>query len=229
MTHSAPLPKWADAVEQGRQIVRAASHRAEPARAVGGGRRRRRHRVGGRLWLGGSREAGARRARHAVQDRHRLHGAHFGRGRPAAGGRPAEARRRDSDVRAGVPGETVARDIAPVDGACGRRRGPTAATRGRCFRSAASGRSTRCSSFARACAAVRAGDSVPLFELWLDPGERGRRSRRGRAVPHVHAEADLRAARHARHDAPTPRRSRSRIGRRSTSRGSRRIPATACT
>ncbi len=27
----------------------------------------------------------------------------------------------DSDVRACVPGETVARDTAPVDGACGRR------------------------------------------------------------------------------------------------------------
>ena len=61
------------------------------------------------------------RARHAVQDRHRLHGAHLGRGRPAAGERPAEARRRDSDLRARVPGETVARDAAPVDGTSGRR------------------------------------------------------------------------------------------------------------
>ena len=34
---------------------------------------------------------------------------------------PAEARRRDSDVRAGVPGETVAGDAAPVDGTSGRR------------------------------------------------------------------------------------------------------------
>ena len=97
------------------------SHRAEPARALGGGRCRWRHRVGRRLWLGGSREPGARRARYAVQDRHRLHGAHLGRRRPAAGERPAEARRQDSDVRACVPGETVARDTAPVDGASGRR------------------------------------------------------------------------------------------------------------
>ena len=42
--------------------------------------------------------------------------------------------------------------------------------------------------FADELAAVRAGDPVPLFELRLDPGERGRRSCRGRAVPHVHAE-----------------------------------------
>ena len=37
--------------------------------------------------------------------------------------------------------------------------------------------------------------------LRLDPGERGGRSRRGRAVLHVHAHADLQAAGHDRHDA----------------------------
>ena len=53
-------------------------------------------------------------------------------------------------------------------------------------------------------AAVRAGDRVPLFELRLDPGERGRRSRRGRAVPAVHAQADLRAAGHEPHRGRRP-------------------------
>ena len=38
------------------------------------------------------------------------------------------------------------------------------------------------------------GTEIPLFELRLDRGERGHRSRRGRVVPHVHAAADLRAA-----------------------------------
>ena len=55
--------------------------------------------------------------------------------------------------------------------------------------------------FAAEFAAVRAGNPVPLFELQLDPGERGRRSRRGRAVLQVHADADLRAAGHGRHEA----------------------------
>ena len=87
VTDSDPSRQWADAVEQGRQIVRAGSHRAEPAWTFGGGRCRWRDRVGRRLWLGGSRETGARRARNAVQDRHRLHGAHLGRGRPAVGER----------------------------------------------------------------------------------------------------------------------------------------------
>ena len=53
--HSAPSPRWADAVERGRQIARAGLSRAEPAGAVGGGRRRwrRRNRLGRRFWLGG--------------------------------------------------------------------------------------------------------------------------------------------------------------------------------
>ena len=56
----------------------------------------------------------------------------------------------------------------------------------------------------------RFAESPLLFEpgtqyrystLRLDPGERGGRSRRGRAVLRVHAHADLRAAGHGRHDA----------------------------
>ena len=204
------------------------AHRAEPAGTVGGGRRRRRHRLGRRLWLGGSREPGASRARDAVQDRHRLHGAHLGRRRPAAGEGPAEARRRDSDLRACVPRETVAGDAAPVDGAS-RRRQERRRRRGAVVLDAlrAAGRSA--AGLCGASAAVRAGDPVPLLELRLDPGERGRRSRRGRAVPDVHAEADLRAAGHGRHEGRLRRRRRSRTGRRPISRGSRRIPATART
>ena len=121
VTHSAPLPKWADAVEQGRQIVRAGlAEQNLPGLSVAVG-------VGGDIvWAEGFGWADLEKRvpvtpRHAVQDRHRLHGAHLGRRRPAAGEGPAEARRRDSDLRAGVSGETVARDAAPVDGAYGRR------------------------------------------------------------------------------------------------------------
>ncbi len=96
-------------------------HRAEPAGTIGGGRCGWRPRVGRRLWLGGSRESGAGRATNAVQDRNGLRRAHVGRGRPAAGERPPQTGRRDSDVRARVPGKTVARDAAPADGTSGRR------------------------------------------------------------------------------------------------------------
>ena len=229
VTHSAPSPTVgrrgrAGAADRPRQ-----RHRAEPAGTLGGGRRRRRHRVGRRLRLGGSREARARRARDAVQDRHRLHGAHVGRGRPAAGEGPAEARRRDSGLRACVPEEAVARDAAPVDGASWPASGTTAATKGRCSRSTASGRSTRCSTSRSSPLLFEPGTRVPLFELRLDPGERGRRSRRGRAVPHVHAEADLRAAGHGRHEGRLRDGADPGSGDAPTSRGSRRIPATART
>ena len=154
--------------------------RAEPAGTVGGGRCRRRHRVGRRLRLGGHREARARRARHAVQDRHRLHGAHVGRGRPAAGEGPSEARRRDSGVRPGVPEEAVARDPAAGDGAC-RRRPERRRRRRAAVRGALRAAGRRPAALRGGVAAVRAGDRVPLLALRLDPGERGGRSRRGRS------------------------------------------------
>ena len=118
--HSAPLPKWAGAVEQGRQIVRASvAEQNLPGLSVAVGI------DGDIVWAEGFGFADLKnqRAGHAespVQDRNRFHGAHLGRGRPAAGGRPAEARRRDSDVRACISQETVARDTAPVDGTYGR-------------------------------------------------------------------------------------------------------------
>ena len=102
VTRSAPLPKWADAVEHGRQIVRAGlTEQNLPGLSVAVG-------AGGDIvWAEGFGWADLENqvpvdAGHAVQDRHRLDGAHLGRGRPAAGERPAEARRRDSDVRACV-------------------------------------------------------------------------------------------------------------------------------
>ena len=162
VTHSAPLPKWAGAVEQGRQIVRAGlTEQNLPGLSVAVG-------VGGDIvWAEGFGLADLENRvpvtpDHAVQDRNRLHGAHLGRGRPAAGEGPAEARRRDSDVRACVPEETVARDTAPVDGAYGRRQRPTAVTRGRCLRSTASGRSKRCSTSRRVRCCSSRGPSTAI-------------------------------------------------------------------
>ena len=43
---AATLPRWATAVERGQKNRPRGPERAEPAGAVGGGRRRRRHRVG---------------------------------------------------------------------------------------------------------------------------------------------------------------------------------------
>ena len=199
VTRSAFVPKWGGAVEQARQIVRASVTDQNLPGSVGGGRGRRRDRVGRGVRLGGPREARARRARDAVQDRHRVHGAHVGRRGPAAGEGPSEARRRDSGVRAGLPEEAVAGHAAAADGACRRRH-----ERRRRRRSAVRGAlqpAGRWTAVLRAgVAAVRAGDRVPLFALRLDCGERGGRSRRERAVPPVHARADLRAAGHERHE-----------------------------
>ena len=93
VTRSAPLPKWADAVEQGRQIVRAGlTEQNLPGLSVAVG-------VGGDIvWAEGFGWADLEKRvpvapDHAVPDRHRLHGAHLGRRRPAAREGPAEARR----------------------------------------------------------------------------------------------------------------------------------------
>ena len=45
------------------------------------------------------------------------------------------------------------------------------------------------------------GTQYQVFDVWLGPGERGGRSRCERAVLRVHAQSDLRAAGHGRHDA----------------------------
>jgi CubicO group peptidase (beta-lactamase class C family) len=49
------------------------------------------------------------------------------------------------------------------------------------------------------CAAILGLYPVPLFELRLDSGERGHRRRYERAIPLVHAQADLRASGHGPH------------------------------
>ena len=85
VAHLAPLPAWAGAVEQGRQVVRAAlidQNLPGLSVAVGSG--------GDVVWAEGFGWAdlenrGAGIAGDAVQDRHRLEGAHVGCGRPAAG------------------------------------------------------------------------------------------------------------------------------------------------
>jgi CubicO group peptidase (beta-lactamase class C family) len=121
VTRSAPLPKWADAVEQGRQIVRAGlTEQNLPGISVAVG-------VGRDLvWAEGFGWADLEnQVKVTPQTRFRIGTASTaltsaGVG-PAAGERPTETRRRDSDVLARVPGEAVARDTAPVDGASGRR------------------------------------------------------------------------------------------------------------
>ena len=135
---------------------------AEPAGTVGGGRRRRRHRVGRRVRLGGPREARARRAGDAVQDRHRLHGAHVRRGRPAAGEGPSEARRRNSGVRAGLSEEAVAGDAAAVDGACRRRPERRRRRRAAVRASTANGRSMHCRTSRRSRCGSSRGPSTAI-------------------------------------------------------------------
>ena len=119
VTHSVPLPKWADAVEQGRQIVRAGlTEQNLPGISVAVG-------VGGDIvWAEGFGWADLEnRVPVAPGTRFRIGTASIALTSAAVGlllEEDPEARRRDSGVRAGVPGETVARDTPPVDGACGR-------------------------------------------------------------------------------------------------------------
>ena len=112
--------QWADAVEQARQIVRAGlieQNLPGLSVAVGAG--------GDIVWAEGFGWADLeKRVPVAPETRFRIGTASTALTSAAvgllAGERPAEARRRDSDVRACVPEETVARDTAPVDGASGR-------------------------------------------------------------------------------------------------------------
>ena len=67
------------------------------------------------------------------------------------------------------------------------------------FTSAASGRSTRCSTSAATSANCCSRRDKYRHSSYGWISQRGRRSRRGRAVPQVHAEPDLRTAGHARH------------------------------
>ena len=121
MTHSAPSPKWAGAVEQARQIVRASlTEQNLPGLSVAVG-------IGGDIvWAEGFGFADLKTSVPVTPNhRFRIGTASTVLTSAAAGllleEWPAEARRRDSDVRACIPQETVARDTAPVDGTYGRR------------------------------------------------------------------------------------------------------------
>ena len=174
--------------------------RTQPARAVGGGRCRRRPRVGRRAWLGGSRKEDPRRARDAIQ---------IGTASTAltsvAGGLLVEKGRLklDDEIQTYVPAFPEKQWPVTLRQVMGHLAGVPydGGDEGELFSEHCERPVEALQYFAKANPAVRAGDSVPLFELWLDPDERGRRSRGGRAVSPVHAEAGLRAARHRRHDA----------------------------
>jgi hypothetical protein len=103
VTRSTPMATRADAVTQARQIVRAdVAEQNLPGLSIAVGV------DGGIAWAEGFGWAdvesrGTCRARDAVQNRRRLHGAHLGRRRPPPRAGPAETRRRDPEVRAGVP------------------------------------------------------------------------------------------------------------------------------
>ena len=228
VTHSAPLPQWADAVEQGRQIVRAGlieQNLPGLSVAVGAG--------GDIVWAEGFGWADLeKRVPVAPEMRFRIGTASTALTSAAVGLLLEKDRLKlDEEIQTYVPEfpekqwpVTLRQLMGHLAGVRndGGDEGPLFSVR--CERPVEA-----LQYFKDECAAVRAGDPVPLFELRLDSGERGRRSRRGRAVPLVHAQADLRAVWAWTTRRPTPRPSRSRIGRRSTSRGSRRILATART
>ena len=121
VTHSAPLPKWADAVEQGRQMVRAGLVEQNlPGLSVAVG-------VGGDIvWAEGFGWADLENRVPVAPDMPFRIGTASTVLTSAAVGLLLEKGRlkldeRDSDVCARVPSETVARHTASVDGASGRR------------------------------------------------------------------------------------------------------------
>jgi CubicO group peptidase (beta-lactamase class C family) len=122
VAHADPLEQWADAVErEGRQIMREGlTEQNLPGLSVAVG-------VGGEIvWAEGFGWADLEnRVPVAPDTRFRIGTASKVLTSAAVGllleTGSAEARRGDSDVRARVPEERVARDAAPVDGAHGRR------------------------------------------------------------------------------------------------------------
>ena len=121
VTNAAPSPKWADAVEQGRQLARAGLVEQNlPGLSVAVG-------AGGEIvWAEGFGWADLeKRVPVAPGMRFRIGHASKAVTSAAVGlllekGR-LRPRRRDSDLRARVPQETVARHTAPVDGTRGGR------------------------------------------------------------------------------------------------------------
>ena len=120
VTQSAPLAKWAGAVEQGRQIVRAGlTEQNLPGLSVAVG-------AGGNIvWAEGFGWADLENRTKVEPDtRFRIGTASVPLTSAAVGLLLEKDQLKlddeDSEVRAAVPEEAVARDAAPVDGACGR-------------------------------------------------------------------------------------------------------------
>ena len=121
VTHSAPSPKWAGAVEQGRQIVRAGlTEQNLPGLSVAVG-------VGGDIvWAEGFGWADLENRVPVTPDhRFRIGTASTALTSAAVGLLLEKGRLKlDDEIQTyvpDVPEETVARDAAPVDGASGRR------------------------------------------------------------------------------------------------------------
>ena len=199
VTRSAPLPKWADAVEQGRQIVRAGlTEQNLPGLSVAVG-------VGGDIvWAEGFGWADLEnRVPVAPDTRFRIGTASTALTSAAVGLLLEKGRLKlDDEIQTYVPAFPEKQWPVTLRQLMGHLAGVRndGGDEGPLFSEHCERPVEALQYFAEQSAAVRAGDPVPLFELRLDSGERGRRSRRGRAVPHVHAEADLRAAGHGRHD-----------------------------
>jgi hypothetical protein len=225
---SAPLPTWADAVEQARQIVRAdLAERNVPGLSVAVG-------AGGDIvWAEGFGWADLeKRVRVEPDTRFRIGTASTALTSAAAGLLVEKERLKlDEAIQTYVPEfpekqwpvtlRQVMGHVAGIRSDGGRRRAVVlGAVR-------AAGR--RAAVLQGSSAAVRAGDPVPVFELRLDSGERRDRRRDERAIPLVHAQARSSSLWAWTTRRPTPRPNRSRIGRRSTFPGSHRIPATVRT
>ena len=182
VTQAAPLPRWADAVEQGRQIARAGlSEQNLPGLSVAVG-------VGGDIvWAEGFGWADLdTRVPVAPETRFRIGTASIALTSAAVGLLVEKGQLKlDDEIQTYVPEfpkkqwpvtlRQLMGHVAGVRNDSGDE-GPLLSEH--CERPV-----DALQHFAEELAAVPAGNPVPLFELRLDPGERGRRSRRARAVP----------------------------------------------
>ena len=200
--HSAPLPKWAGAVEQARQIVRASvAGQNLPGLSVAVGI------DGDIVWAEGFGFADLKTSVPVTPNhRFRIGTASTVLTSAAAGLLLENGRLKlDDEIQTYVP--AFPRKQWPVT--LRELMGHTAGVipdggDGAAFYQALRAAGGSAAILRGGLAAVQAWDPVPLFELRLDSGEHSRRSRREPAVPHVHAGADLRSTGDARHH-PRPR------------------------
>ena len=198
VTHSAPSPKWADAVERGRQIVRAGLIEQNlPGLSVAVG-------VDGDIvWAEGFGWADLeQRERVAPETRFRIGTASTALTSAAAGLLLEKGRLKlDDEIQTYVPAfpkkqwpVTLRHLMGHLAGVRtdGGDEGPLLSTH--CERTG-----DGLQAFAESSLRFEPGPGT-VFGLRLDPGKRGCRSRRGRAILEVHAGADLRAAWHGRHE-----------------------------